>query len=334
MRRSGPSEQMPGPLRRADDPWGIVWRLTNLARRASLRRTVRFVRALASPVRHERPIFVLGVPRSGTSLVFRLLAASSALGALPREGHDLWRAFHHPRYSGWRSDDVGPGAVRPGERRFVDAYLSAHFPERRFVEKTPENSLRVPYLLDLYPDASFVVVWRDPLDVVSSLVEGWRDPQGRFRSYFVPERLESPGYPHPRRWCFALIEGWRELRTEPIPSIAFEQWRTMAEALVGARGLVAPERWTEIHLEDLLASPELVLDRLVSALDLPPEPILAETLAGLIERPVNALSVGGDGPDRRRRTREEVSVLLPRIRPLAERIGRLPGDDAGAGGRS
>ena len=72
------------------------------------------------------------------------------------------------------------------------------------MEKTPENSFRVPHLLDLFPDARFLVIWRNPLLVLRSLIRGWRDPAGRFRSYFVSEDLRIPGYPHRRMWRFTL----------------------------------------------------------------------------------------------------------------------------------
>lgn len=323
---------MPAGLRWIDDPWGVTWRLTNLLRRASLRGTVAFTRAFSAPVRHEAPVFVLGIPRSGTTMIFRLLSASRSLGSLPREGHDMWRAFHHPRYTGWRSDAVGAGRVRRGERRFIDAYLTAHFRQRRFVEKTPENALRVPYLLDLFPDARFVTVWRDPLEVVSSLVDGWRHPSGRFRSYYVPEPLSIPGYPHRHRWCFALIEGWRELRSAPIPEIAFRQWAAMAEALLESRDQVAPEQWSEVRLEDFSDDPGAMLQWLSNRLGLEPDSEMQDKLDALVERPVNAMTSDAQGKRQRLLTRREVTSLIPRMRPTAERIGyELPGPDSPEG---
>ncbi len=51
-----------------------------------------------------RPIFVLGCPRSGTSVVFALLQRHEALRSPGREGHALWNAYQHPRLKGWSSD--------------------------------------------------------------------------------------------------------------------------------------------------------------------------------------------------------------------------------------
>ena len=79
-------EQVPAALRRLDDPWGITWRLTNAVRRFSFAWTLRFLRAWVAQTRHLRPVFLVGVPRSGTSLLFYLLRESSELGSLPGEG--------------------------------------------------------------------------------------------------------------------------------------------------------------------------------------------------------------------------------------------------------
>jgi hypothetical protein len=303
-------EQLPAALRRVDDPWGLTWRAVNLSRRLSVRRAARFAIGYARGVGHERPVFVLGAPRSGTSMLFQVLRSSRELGALAGEGHDIWRALHHPRWGGWRSDAVQ--TARPGERRFVSARFFAHFDEVRFVEKTPDNSLRVPYLLELFPDALFLEIRRNPCDVISSLIDGWREPTGRYRSYFVPERLSIPDHPHPHQWRFALIEGWRDYLSRPVEEIAFAQWDQCSHALAKARASVHVERWHEVHLEDLLAGSPTTLPEICRAAQITCDQQLEERLAELRRRPVNALSPPLEEKWRQRNP-DEIRKLLPRI---------------------
>jgi hypothetical protein len=198
----------------------------------------------------------------------------------------------------------------------VSARFYAHFDEERFVEKTPENSLRIPYLLELFPDAFFVVVRRNPCDVVSSLINGWRHPAGRYRSYFVPQELDIPGYPHRRRWCFALIEGWRDYASSPIPEIAFAQWDQCTRAIEEARSLVSPARWFDVCFEDVAERRYRAVAGLWEAVDVDEEPAFEAKLEELMARPPNALS-----PPRnekwRRDNRAEVAALLPRIAAAA-----------------
>jgi ubiquinone/menaquinone biosynthesis C-methylase UbiE len=305
-------EQMPGRLARIDDSRGIGWRLSNAARRASPRFAARFASTYLRGANYERPVFIIGPPRSGTTMVFELLKSSSALDGLPWEGHDVWRAFHHPRWSGWDSDAVGSGGVRFGERRFVNAYFHSHLGPCRLVEKTPENALRVPYLLDLFPDATFIAVRRNPCEVISSIINGWRDPAGRFRSYYVPESLRIPGHDDGHMWCFALIEGWREYATRPVPEIAFAQWDQLTAAAEDARSLVAPQRWLDVRFEDLLERPETTASSICATLDIEVEPGMLTRLDELRSRPENALSPAEPAKWRRDNGRE-LSALLPQI---------------------
>jgi len=313
-------EQMPGLLGKIDDPWGISWRIINLVKRFSLRKISRFVLGSIKKIDYDRPIFVIGVSRSGTTMLFRLLSASSELGALPYEGHNVWRMFHHPRSSGWDSDVVKGGEIRFGERNFVNSYFYSHFDSRRFVEKTPENSLRVPYLLDLFPDAHFVAIKRNPCDVINSLINGWRHPEGRFRSYYVPQELKIPDYPHRRLWCFALIEGWRNYISSPIHDIAFAQWEQMTQGIIEARNTVPNSNWTEIFFEHLLEEPDKTAALICKRIDINYEPRMKTKLAELVDKPTYALSPHEKNKWRRENS-EEITALLPQIAETASEIG-------------
>lgn len=48
--------------------------------------------------------------------------------------------------------------------------VSLRSPDRRLVVKSPVNTLRIPVLLDLFPDAKFVFIYRNPFDVWNSSV--------------------------------------------------------------------------------------------------------------------------------------------------------------------
>jgi hypothetical protein len=324
-------QQSEAPPKPFEDPWGIAWRARNFVNRIDPARTARFWKGLATGKRFTRPVFVIGAPRSGTTMLHRLLQASSELASMPYEGHDLWRIFHHPRYRGWSSDHLAFGDAVPGERRFADTFINSRS-ERdaaRFVEKTPENSLRIGYLRELYPDAIFVVLRRDPCDVISSLIKGWRHPRDIYRSYYVPTDLQIPHYPHRRQWCFALIEGWRDYVAQPIPEIAFEQWWQCTAALKAARNTVAQERWYELYFEDLLEQPEQQLKALCEAIDIGNEPALQKRLTELLATPVNAMSPPGRSKWQTQ-TPEEISQLLPRIASLAADAGYSIDSQTGA----
>ncbi|MDL0429765.1 sulfotransferase [Marinobacter sp. TBZ242] len=317
--------QLPWWLRAFDDKYGVTWRGYNAIRRINLRRGMRFAKAWLEGPRYQSPIFVIGVPRSGTSLLFRMLSLHPDLAAMPHEGHDIWRHFHHPRKTGWDSDVIDAKRAHPSrERRYAEAFIRARSPDKpqavRFIEKTPDNALRIQYILKIFPDAQFVVIHRDPCAVINSFINGWRDPGGRFRAYFVPETLNIPDYGFDRRWCFTLIPGWRDLVNSTVPVIAFRQWSEYVRAIASARDTVPDSKYSEIFLEDIQHHPEQVLDHLANKLELNMSSELKARMAELARININSFADTSDvgSADKNRR---EISELLPEISTLAPLIG-------------
>ncbi|MEX2102429.1 MAG: sulfotransferase, partial [Gaiellaceae bacterium] len=79
-----------------------VWRA-----RRSIPRVARPLSLVVKAEAPERPIFVLGCPRSGTTLLLQALLQSRELRSVHSEGHILWDHYHHPRERGWDSDALG-----------------------------------------------------------------------------------------------------------------------------------------------------------------------------------------------------------------------------------
>lgn len=152
------------------------------------------------------------------------------------------------------------------------------------------------------------------------MIRGWEHPAGRFRSYYVPQELHIPGYSHPRRWCFTLIDGWRDYARAPLHAVAFAQWEQCTRALTMGRALVPHRQWIEVHLEHFLANPSEQFSRLCDGIGIRDTPALRNTLTELVAEPVNALSAPGLNKWRREHARE-IGGLLPKIAPLALEAG-------------
>jgi hypothetical protein len=136
----------------------------------------------------------------------------------------------------------------------------------------------------------------------------------------VPEDLRIPGYPQERLWCFALIEGWRELIGRPIPEIAFAQWERMSGAIEAARPLVPADRWVDARLEDLRAKPRETLADICEGIHVPFEERLGRALEQLNRKPAEATSAPRDGKWRHE-NEAEIRELLPRIAAASPRLG-------------
>jgi hypothetical protein len=187
----------------------------------------------------------------------------------------------------------------------------------RLLEKTPENCLRLPFLLALFPDARVLYLTRDGRSNVNSLIEGWQQPH-LFSGYKVPQSLDVPGYERDR-WAFTLIPGWRDLTSAPLEEICAWQWIRCNEAVLAHRAATQGQvPYLTVRYEDLVAYPGAILPQIANFLDIDFETDLAR-FAGSLPR-VNVVSA----PDQekwRRENREAIERILPLIDPMMQQLG-------------
>ena len=265
----------------------------------------------------DRPIFVVGCPRSGTTLLLDALRASGELATVQSEGHILWDEFHHPRDHGWSSDAVAPGEIAGREREYL--YLAIRLFARggRFVDKTPANCLRVAYLEALFPDATFVFLRRRGAENVSSLMEGWR-ARPRFVRYRLPEPLTGLGELDGERWSFVLVPGWRDLRAASLEEICAHQYVECNRAVLDARATSAA--WVDLAYEDLVTSPTEELRRVYDELGLSFGEAVERFARELATRR-SATSLTAPGREAQRRNEAAVERVAPRIEAVERRLG-------------
>lgn len=116
------------------------------------------------------PIFVLGQPRTGTTLVDRIISCHSAVhsaGELQQFGLALRRLSGHqdPKRFSARlfaaALDLDPEAIGA---MYLETTRRMQGDAPRFVDKLPQNYLMIPLLLAALPGAKIVHLTRDPLD--------------------------------------------------------------------------------------------------------------------------------------------------------------------------
>ena len=113
---------------------------------------------------------------------------------------------------------------------------------RPIVLKSPMHTCRVKTLLEMFPGARFIYTVRDPREVIPSTLKMWR-------VLYPSQSFQTP--------TFEGLEEWVN-----------DTFLRMHQAVEQARDAVPPGQFTEVHYEDLVADPPLVLDRLYRELDL------------------------------------------------------------------
>lgn len=239
-----------------------VWRV-----RRSFPRIARPLSRVVSAGPPRDPVFVIGCPRSGTSVLLDALRAGGELSLVQSEGHILWDEFHHPRDRGWDSDALRATDVTDRERGYVHLAVRLFARGGRFVDKTPANCLRVDYLAELFPGATFVFLRRRGADNVSSLMEAWR-ARPRFVRYELPEPLNGLGELSGDRWSLVLVPGWRDLRDAPLEEICARQYVACNNAVLEDRAALAGSSWVDVRYETLVAEPVDELRRVYDVLGL------------------------------------------------------------------
>jgi hypothetical protein len=293
----------------------LVWRVRRSGPRVA-RPLSRVLPAFDPP---SRPILVLGCPRSGTTLLLQGLLRSSELRSVQSEGHILWDEFHHPRDREWDSDALGAADVTDRERAYVYCAVRMFVRKRRFVDKTPESCLRIPYLDALFPDATFVFLRRAAAANVSSLMDAWR-ARPRFVKYRLPMELTGLGTLSGNRWSFVLVPGWRELRAAPLEEICARQYVACNEAVLEARNSIDPSRWIDAAYEDLVQSPLEELRSLYGKLDLDFTDAAKRFALGLEDNPARTALTAPRAEKWREQNRDAVERILPLVAETERRL--------------
>lgn len=136
------------------------------------------------------PLFLFSLPRSGSTLVQRVLGAHLDVAtasepwlllpqiyALRTEG--VWAEYGHAMAATaaqdfWQHLPGGRADYLAELRAFaLRLYGRAAGGRRYFLDKTPRYHLIAAELFELFPEARFVFLWRQPLSVVASMVDTW-----------------------------------------------------------------------------------------------------------------------------------------------------------------
>ena len=318
---------VPFPVRRAF--WRVRRNVPRVAQPLSL------VLPRAEPP--KEPVLVIGCPRAGTSALQQLLVRSPELGSVQNEGHILWDPYHHPRDRGWDSDALGAADVSERERayiyRAVKMFAGGAFNGApRFVDKTAESCLRIPYLLELFPDARFVFLRRDAPGNVNSLIEAWR-ARPRFVKYRLPETLDGLGELSGDRWSFALVPGWRDLRHASLEEICARQYVACNEAALDALEGVDPSRRFDVGYERMFGEPLETARGLYAWLGLEFGPEI-ESYAAALDRTPSSTALTAPRPDKwREQNPEAIERILPLTTATERRLGYEPASSSAASSR-
>ena len=151
-----------------------------------------------------KPLFVLSLPRSGSTLLQRVLAGDCQIASVAEPW--LLLPFVYPlRKRGVRAEyshQLAHASLNDFLRELPDGrqdYLAAigsamnelyrkaakDGGARYFLDKTPRYALIADEIVDMFPTGKFIVLWRNPLAVIASMLETWWRGRWNISAYRV-----------------------------------------------------------------------------------------------------------------------------------------------------
>ncbi|PKM12943.1 MAG: sulfotransferase family protein [Gammaproteobacteria bacterium HGW-Gammaproteobacteria-3] len=268
-----------------------------------------------------QPIFIIGCSRVGTTLVYKTFSKSRHLGSLNKETHGFWVNLHPLAERNWESHAINPAWANEQDKNVVSRYFYTLTGKQRIVDKNNQNSLSIPYLYRLFPDAHFVYVKRNPGDTIDSLINGWgkADEFGTWSEKLpVKIAIEHGKY---RRWCFFLTQGWEELSKATIQEVCAFQYQTINEAILSAKQLIPSGQWHEISYETLIEAPVDEFKKVFTACHVPFDDAMTTHCQSVLDTPYNTFSAIGVGKWKNSHNKEKISSVLPLIADVSHKMG-------------
>jgi Sulfotransferase family len=202
----------------------------------------------------ERPIFLIGAPRSGTTLLRYVLSSHPRIHIPPesnfiprllgkRSSRTLTRAeavelvetvlTYRSFFKDWRGERPDPAALvtglsEPTPSAIVDAIFSEYarqYGAGRWGDKSPIYTMHVGVLARAFPRAQFIHIIRDGRDVALSMQETYRGAR------------------------FFYIDVY----------YAAMSWKKRVLSALGAGARLGPSRYFQLRYEDLTSNPEMVI---------------------------------------------------------------------------
>ncbi len=272
----------------------------------------------------ERPIILLSAPRAGSTLLFETLTQAAGVYTIGGESHRLIESIDTLRPGRGSvtanrliEKDATPSVVAELRHRFAtelrdrDAAEAPAGASARLLEKTPKNALRVPFLLQVFPDARFIFLHREVHANLSSMMQAWRS--GGWVTYRRLAGWEGP-------WSMLLPPGYEQLRGRPLEEIVAFQWRAANETILDDLARLSRDRWTTVSYEDLIRDPKAEVGRLLEFAELSMDPRLAEYLSRPL--PLSRHTQTVPHPDKWRQDAAEIDRVLPALKAIGARLQR------------
>ncbi len=242
----------------------------------------------------KKPVIIIGNSRSGTTMLAKTLGLAPGM-TLWFEPISLWRVgTAYQNNDRALAKDAKPWVKRHIRRKFL-AYQRAH-EDRRVLEKTPNNVIRIPFIREVFPEAKLIFIIRDGRGTFRSTLENynvvkahtltpkalkhrwsrlalipwWEWPsylpgeiRGSIRTYFTKKPLRWYGMRYPG--------GEEEIKQLTLTQRVAKQWAKGAEIATADLEDVPEDVCMRVRYEDVVSDPRMWYKRMLKHCEIPVE---------------------------------------------------------------
>ncbi len=266
----------------------------------------------------ERPVFIIGCGRSGTTILGATLAKHRLVTYLNEPCH-LWFSAY-PQTDIWTpkaqsrggklaltAADTEAGKSRKIGRLFrLETWISG---KPVLIEKLPVNSFRLNFIQEIFPEARFIHIYRNGLEVARSIEEISKKGRWFGTNSYKWDRLTE------------YASGREDTRDLPALCSSFYEkglleWRLSAEAAVEFLNRLPDGAFFELNYDELVEEPLKTLSQVLEFVGLEDDPEVKRFVSENLARKTGKLG--------RCEVSEKERILGGKLLPLSMNgVGRL-----------
>lgn len=269
-------------------------------------------------------VIIVGAGRSGTNMLRDIL--EQLPGASTWDCDEINPVWRHGNARN-PTDSLTPSHIKRATRRAVNRSFekqAQRADSQIVIEKTCANSLRVPFVYDLCPDAKYIFIFRDGRDVVPSAMKRWvskLDIKYTLKKMkFVPivdfpYYLFKFGFNRVKRIFIGKerLSFWgpiykgmdADVRDLSLAEVAAKQWASCVLHTTNTMDVVPEENRITVHYEKFVNSPMEQVMEIAKFIG------ISQVNDDLLNEMVKGVSTKSVGSYNRNLTADELSKILP-----------------------
>ena len=269
------------------------------------------------------PIFLIGNYRSGTTITQKLIGLHPDIVTW-YEPRTLW-LYADParRHDEFVASDATEKVTRYIRGQFLN-YQERH-DGRQIMENTPSNVLRVPFVYEIFPEATYLYITRNPFSCISSIEIKWQKTKtwaglrrslavtpvtqlhhyaGTFIKQIIVKKILKRKYTPIYGPRYIGID--QDLKEHGQLRVIARQWARGNRKAREDLARLGNGRVLSLRYEDLIQDPEAVLRRIYDHCGLSCDEEIVRAAKEMVDP--------GRQEKWRRLDREELNAILPEIR--------------------